>query len=50
MPAVIVKSKRGWVVVSHRGKGGRVLGTHRTRKEALAQQRAVNRRLRKGKK
>lgn len=46
MPAVIVKTKQGWVVVSHRGKGGRVLGTHPTRQGALAQQRAVNRRLR----
>lgn len=43
MPAVIEKRGDEWIVRSHRG--GRILGHHRTRKAALKQQRAVNRRL-----
>jgi len=47
MPAIVRRRGRAWVVLSHKGKGARVLGRHSTRKAALAQQRAVNRSLKK---
>jgi len=47
MPAIIVKRGKVWLVVSHAGPGARTLGRHKTRKAALAQQRAVNMALRK---
>jgi len=47
MPAIVRKMKIGWVVLAHRGKGARLLETHATRGQALAQQRAVNASLRK---
>jgi len=50
MPAIVRKMKGGWVVLAHRGKGARLLGTHATQAQALAQQRAVNANLRKRKK
>ena len=50
MPAVIEKRGSKWVVLSHKGKGGRVLGTHPSRTAAVKQQQAVNAGLqRKGK-
>lgn len=47
MPAVVRRRGSLWVVLSHAGKGGRVLGKHSTRKAAQAQQRAVNRSLKR---
>ena len=47
MPAIVRKMKAGWVVLAHRGKGARLLGTHATQAQAVAQQRAVNANLRK---
>lgn len=45
MPAIVVQRGSSWVVLSHRGKGAKKLGTHDTKKEAQAQVRAVNRSL-----
>jgi hypothetical protein len=50
MPAIIRKHGEKWVVLSHKGKGSKTLGTHSSRAKALAQMRAVNASLhRKGK-
>lgn len=50
MPAVVRKRGGQWVVLSHKGKGARVLGEHRSRVRALRQARAVNARLSRGRK
>lgn len=42
MPAVIRKVGGKFVVFSHAGKGGKVLGRHDSHDKAAAQQRAVN--------
>lgn len=42
MPAIVRKRASGYVVLSHAGEGGKVLGRHKTRTEAEAQRAAVN--------
>jgi len=47
MPAVVRKRGKGWVVLSHEGKGERELGRHGSRAQAARQARAVNARMAK---
>lgn len=47
MPAIVKKMGKKYVVLSHKGRGARILGRHTTRPQAVAQRDAVNRSLRK---
>jgi hypothetical protein len=47
MPAAVEKRGKKWVVLSHKGAGGKVLGAHESKGKARKQQMAINASLRR---